>query len=271
MIDKRFFYSSVTLWLFLVSQSVLAVEIKEIGEPVAPSNVSTTSAPAQPARTTTSQSTRPSSTKNLNSALVEMARRQQELQLEVERLRGENEELNHTIEGLLGRMRDMYGDLDRRIQDVEKRAMAAPSQQSAPVTASNAVAGDAVAERKAYERAFNMLRSKRYEQATKAFQRFLQTYPSSEFADNAQYWVGEGYYVTRDFNNASKSFQALINKYPESSKLADAHLKLGFTQYELSQYGDAKKSLNIVLKRHGKTTAARLAKERLDRMKKEGR
>ena len=276
------FSSSIVLWLLFSSQGAFAVEIEEIGQ-------SSSAASKAASATNSAASTRnaPAPTKQLSveqrlsrmeravnsTVLIDLARQQQELQMEVERLRGENEELIHTLEGMQTRLRDMYRDLDQRIQGVEKRAAtAAPAvAPGGAVTEPTPVAGDAVAERKAYERAFKMLREKRYKQAIQAFQRFLKVYPASDFADNAQYWIGEGHYVTRDFKAAASSFSSLLTAYPQSSKVADAHLKLGFSQYELKQYKEARNSLNTVIQHHAKSTAARLAKERLTRMDKEGR
>ncbi len=253
------------------AQGAVAVEIQEIGEPSVVRSDAPRTAPqrqvqAQPKVTRVESSER---TPRSSSVLVSIARQQQELQLEVERLRSENEELNHTIEGLQRRLRSMYSDLDRRIQEIEKRGAAPAVTTTAMVQ--QAGAGDSLAESKAYEHAFNLLRNKRYAPAIKAFDRFLQTYPDSEFADNAQYWIGEGYYVMRDFKAAIKSFSRLIASHPESAKVADAYLKLGFSQYEMADYANARKSLELVTQRYAKTTAARLAKERLDRMSKEGR
>jgi len=276
MTANRFSILVALPWLLLSSQGIVAVEIHEIGDSsrVAPSSskvtTTTSTKPAvqtqpQARQATTRQVAPVSSAPKGNTVLINIARQQQELQREVERLRSDNEELNHTIEGLQSRLRSMYSDLDRRIQEIEKRGVA-----PAAAAAVSPVAGDSLAESKAYEHAFNLLRNKRYEPAIKAFDRFLKTYPNSEFADNAQYWIGEGYYVTRDFKAAAKSFNQLISTHPKSAKIADAHLKLGFSHYEMAEYKSARKSLGVVTKQHGKTTAARLAKERLDRMTKEG-
>lgn len=288
MTDRFYLNSGLIFWLLLSSQSVLAVEIREIGQtPESPSSPKVTpsvspqvpansqgSPTASPLQNLTTQQRLERLERAVNSAvLVEMARRQQELQLEVERLRSENEELAHSLEGMQTRLRNMYRELDQSLQRLEARGVAPATTGSASVstTPSSTIAGNAVAQRKAYQRALKMLREKRYDQAVQAFQNFLKVYPQSEFADNAQYWIGEGYYVDKKYKLAVESFSSLIKNYPQSGKLADAYLKLGFTQYELKQYAEARKSLNIVLKDYAKSTGAvRLAKERLQLMDKEG-
>ena len=125
-------------------------------------------------------------------------------------------------------------------------------------------------ERAAYQAAFDMLKEGRYKAANTAFNSFLQRYPQSSYAGNAQYWLGESNYVTRQFQQAVMEFQTVLKKYPTSNKVADAMLKLGYTHYELHEFDKATSQLQDLLKAYPKSTAARLAGKRLDRMKKEG-
>ena len=73
-----------------------------------------------------------------------------------------------------------------------------------------------------------------------AFKQFLQSYPQSSLADSAQYWLGESYYVTRDFQSAAASFQTVLDRWPDSRKAPDALLKLGYTQAELGRTAQAR-------------------------------
>ena len=122
----------------------------------------------------------------------------------------------------------------------------------------------------AYQQAFALLKEARYEKAITAFQDYLARYPAGVRADNAQYWLGEAYYVTRQFKEAQQAFQALVDNMPTSAKRPDALLKIGFVHYELGQWDDARQSLNEVAKTFPNTPAAKLADNRLQRMKKEG-
>lgn len=125
-------------------------------------------------------------------------------------------------------------------------------------------------ERKDYQKAFDLLKEGRYNKAKTAFKEFLIKYPTSSYAGNAQYWSGEANYVTRQFATAMQEFRQVITKYPASNKVPDAMLKLGYTFYETRQMDNAKQILTELVKRFAKSTAARLAKKRLKRMKREG-
>lgn len=226
-----------------------------------------------------------------NQALLDMLRRMEELQLEVQTLRAQVEELSHGLEGMQSRQRDIYLDVDRRIQQIENRGGPAAastdgSQSGAPLGGSAASGGefgiggglaatappaaDAASARAAYEQAFGALREGRYEQAISGFEGFVATYPQSEYAGNAQYWLGEANYVTRRFERAIQEFNKLITNYPDSAKVPDAHLKIGFTYYEMGKWAEARRALTEVQRRHSNSAAARLAAERLSRMTQEG-
>lgn len=129
---------------------------------------------------------------------------------------------------------------------------------------------DPAQEKAAYDAAFNELKNGRYAAAARSFSAFVQSYPSSEFSDNAQYWLGEAYYVTGNYRIALESFQNLLNRYPDSTKVSDALLKIGYAQYELKEWAAAEHALKDVVETYPGTTVARLAEGRLRAMRLEG-
>ncbi len=102
-----------------------------------------------------------------------------------------------------------------------------------------------------------------------AFKQFIASYPNGTYADNAYYWLGETYYVTREFDQAQAAFRELTTRFPQSTKLADSRLKLGYIYYEKQDWKAARNELEGVVKDWPASTAARLANERLARMKQE--
>lgn len=228
-------------------------------------------------------------------SLVDMLTQVGELQRQVQQLRGDIEVQNHTLESLQKRQRDLYLDIDRRLHRLEAGGVeapaamtgggAAPAPAAAPATAPAAAPAAAVPpaaavatapalnpaeQRKAYDQALDMLKEGRYGDAATAFQDFLQKYPDSSYADNAQYWLGEVYYVTREFPKALAEFDKVLKNYSGSAKAADALLKQGYIQYELKDWAKARTLLGEVVKNYPGSTSARLAQERLDRLKQEG-
>lgn len=220
-----------------------------------------------------------------NQNMLEAFNQLQNLQREIETLRGDLEVLSHDISLMKQRQKDLYQDLDTRIQAVETAAKSTALPGSAFSTDRDAAgsllqdggvpSGESlvapVREQEAYQLALTLLKDGKYAEAVQQFQILLISYPQGDYADNAQYWMGEAHYVMKDFKSAIVEFAKVIKKYPNSSKLADSHLKIGFSYYELEDWKNAKLSLETVLKQFPSTTAARLAERRLQQMKIEGR
>jgi len=129
---------------------------------------------------------------------------------------------------------------------------------------------DPVVEKRDYDEAFDALKGGRYSESSRLFAGFLDRYPSSEYSDNAQYWLAESYYATRNYRVALDAFQGLINNYPDSPKVPDARLKLGFTYVSLKDWTAAERSLQSVVEAYPDTTVSRLAANRLRTMRIEG-
>jgi tol-pal system protein YbgF len=121
-----------------------------------------------------------------------------------------------------------------------------------------------------YDRAFRALRETRYADSAEGFSEFLDQFPQSAYAPNAQYWLAETYYVTRDFDTALRFFNQLLERYPGSNKQGDALLKIGFSHFELRQWNEARAALEQVRSQHPNTTLARLAESRLRDMRLAG-
>jgi tol-pal system protein YbgF len=202
-----------------------------------------------------------------NQSLVDLAQRLDRLQGEVRELRGEVELLENQSEGGKNQQRSLYVDLDRRLAALEGGA---PSTASAGATAATSptppVAAAPGNEQRSYDQSFDALKAADYPKAIGGFRQFLGTYPQSALASNAQYWLGEAYYVTRDYGNAAAAFQKVVNDWPDARKAPDALVKLGFTQFEQKRFDVARTTLAEVGVRYPGTDAARLAAERLKRI-----
>jgi tol-pal system protein YbgF len=90
-----------------------------------------------------------------------------------------------------------------------------------------------------YNYAFGLLRQANYPAAEQALRAFIQRYPNDQLTGNAQYWLGETYYVRKDYNNAAAVFAEGYQKYPKGGKAADNLMKLGMSLAQLGQKADA--------------------------------
>lgn len=126
-------------------------------------------------------------------------------------------------------------------------AGAAPVQLTPPGTAATAVAPAAAASVKLpagttkaqYEYAFEFVKKQEYASAETALRQFVTTNPNDDLAGNAQYWLGETYYVRGSYPEAAQQFLTGYQKYPKSPKAPDNLLKLGLS---LANTGKAKEA-----------------------------
>lgn len=215
-------------------------------------------------------------------AAAELLSEIQELKSQLRELRGQIEVQGHQIEQMRNGQRQSLADIDRRVRELERRAATggsatpaagpgAATPAPAPVTA---VAAPALppteAEQSEYDAAFALMKQGLYGKAAAHFHEFIAQHPKSALADNAQYWIGEAAYVTRDFRTALEEFSKVVKNYPGSPKVPDAMLKIGYTHYELAAYDRARQALNEVIARYPNTAVAKSAQLRLERMAKEG-
>ncbi|MFQ5697947.1 MAG: tol-pal system protein YbgF [Myxococcota bacterium] len=93
----------------------------------------------------------------------------------------------------------------------------------------------AAAEVADYEAAFRLYRAADYRAAIDRFEAFLQNHPSSDYADNALFWVGECWFKLGDFEQAVLKFDEVGRKYPDGNKVPDARYRQGIALLEIGK------------------------------------
>ena len=216
-----------------------------------------------------------------------------QLQREIQRLNGTNEELNHKIDQMQQRQREQYLDLDQRITEIQQQPAISqtPAVDNSPPMDNESIdaeladsasqsnttdqadgAVDTLAPvavesgEAAYQAALQDLRGGRYQEALTALGAFPQSYPNSTYLPNVYYWQGEAHYVLREFDKAIVAFEKVLSSYPDSNKVSDALLKRGFSEFETGDASKAEATLNQVIQQYPDTSASRLAQVRLDRI-----
>jgi len=80
-----------------------------------------------------------------------------------------------------------------------------------------------------------MLNDQNFTGAENALKAFIKDHPEHELTSNAHYWLGETYYVRKDFKQAAFAFAESYQRFPRSSKAPDNLLKLGMALGQLGQ------------------------------------
>lgn len=175
-----------------------------------------------------------------------MDERMNSIEGSIRQLNNRLDEQDYAVSQLKQQFEMFKGDAEVRFQELSQKAAAqpaptaaatqAPSQTSNDVavisnTGANNTSHDLPSDNPAalYDTAFQALREQKYDRAETAFKDFVSRYPNDALAGNAQYWLGETYYVRGNYQESAKIFAMGFQKYPKSSKAPDNLLKLGLS------------------------------------------
>ena len=108
------------------------------------------------------------------------------------------------------------------------------------------------------------MKTARYDEAVAALRAFVAKHAHHDYADNAQYWIGEAFYAQKDYARALTEFRAVIEVYPRGNKVPDALLKVGYCYLAMGQGEKARAVLEQVVNLYPKSEPAALAAKRLE-------
>ena len=159
-----------------------------------------------------------------------------ELEQLVTQMTGQFEELTYQVAQTQADLKKINADIDFRFSEMQ----AMKNEPTEIETIQNIPQPEKPKDAKsAYNAAYDLLKQLKYEQAEIALKDFLATYPNDELAGNAQYWLGETYYVRHQYEQAAVAFANGFKNYKKSSKAADNLLKLGLTMQQLDKKKEA--------------------------------
>jgi tol-pal system protein YbgF len=118
-----------------------------------------------------------------------------------------------------------------------------------------------------YDKAFQLFRGGKFEAARVEFNSYLKRYPKTDLADNAQFWLGECYYSEKRYQEAIAAYEKTIKDYPTSDKVSSAMLKQGMAFVELGDKTAGKILLKKVIKGYPQSNQAKIARNKLTRIK----
>ena len=193
-----------------------------------------------------------------------------EIQQELNELRGITELHSHKLSQILNRQRELYQELDRRVSEALKPENQIPASIAAtnPSGMTEQNYSNNLTENQAYDLAVNMvLKEKRYDQAIPAFRKFNEQYPQSTYAANAHYWLGQLLFNKGELSEAKIEFRTVVEQYKESSKRSDAMLKLAMAEQKQNNTSKATTLYQQLISAYPNSSAAKLAQPRLDSLK----
>lgn len=200
---------------------------------------------------------------------------------EMQRLSGKLEENRYIMENkrtdpakwdarlaaLEKKMDSLYRQLDLKPQTE------ALEQPAAPGTGTNQTAISGVSERETrpdrpentlYDETLALYREGRYEEALLGFKNFVQRFPQSDLADNAQFWIGECYMSMNQYEQAIHAFHEVEIRYPKGNKVPNAMLKQAMAFLKVKDAIAAKIVLKKLIKNYPDSAEGRIAAAKLE-------
>jgi tol-pal system protein YbgF len=195
--------------------------------------------------------------KSDKSATLDILNQHEQTMQEIARLRGQIEVLANQVATAQKQQKDLYADIDVRLKKLEPQQQTIDGRQTEVMPT----------EKKTYDTAMDLFKTGDYKGAADALQDFVKRFPSSAYAANAQYWLGNAYYAQRDYKNAIAAQEVVTTTYKDSAKAPDALLNIASSYTELKDKKNAKKALQQLVKNFPESSAAQAAKDRLAALK----
>jgi tol-pal system protein YbgF len=195
--------------------------------------------------------------KSDKAAALDMLNQHEQTMQEIARLRGQLEVLANQVAISEKHQKDFYADLDTRLKKLEPRAEVIDGRQTEVMPT----------EKQAYDSAMDLFKTGDYKGAASALQDFVKRFPSSGYAANAQYWLGNSYFAQRDYKNAIAAQEVVATTYRDSAKAPDAMLNIASSYIELKDKKSAKKAFQQLITKFPDSSAAQAAKDRLAALK----
>jgi tol-pal system protein YbgF len=99
-----------------------------------------------------------------------------------------------------------------------------------------------------YNYAFKLLQQRDYTGAEAALREFVNLHPKEPLAGNAMYWMGETFYVRKNYPEAARIFLDAYQRFPKGNKAPDNLFKLGRSLAEIGENSSACTTYSELLK-----------------------
>ena len=162
-------------------------------------------------------------------------------------------------------------------QEVEALRMAIPPMGMAmtelevdpetgePIMPAAAPVNPGVSPRRLYDTAYADYTTGQWALSIQGFEAYISSFPQSELADDAQFFIGQNYYADGQFPEAAEAFEQVEFSYPTGDVVPEALYKRGLTLERLGEAGLARDAFELVVQQYPDDNMANLAQQALDR------
>ncbi len=137
---------------------------------------------------------------------------------------------------------------------------------AAPPVAAAAPLNPGMSPQRMYDTAWADYTNGQWALSIQGFEAYIRTYPRSELADDAQFYIGQTYYADGAFQDAVEAFDDVLLHYPDGDIVPDASYKRGLALDRLGYADRARQAFELVVTNYPDSTMATLAQQALDRL-----
>jgi TolA-binding protein len=190
------------------------------------------------------------------------------------RILAELAELHSAVTRLVAESRrqdDHLAGLERRLKELAERRPAAgdvppgfaPSGIGAAAPSSAPAPGTMASAADLYASGMARFRNRDYDTAILVLSELVSNYPTHPLRESAQVTVADIYYAQKDYRGAVAELERLLDAVPKGAKTPEVWVKIGLSRRHLGDEAGARKAWERVIADHGKTDAARQARDLL--------
>jgi tol-pal system protein YbgF len=194
----------------------------------------------------------------------------QNLQKEIQELRGRLDMQAHSLQTIEERLRMQTPNSEQTLpitpasNPPAKKILPESSDIIKDPAAKNMPSNHSLPDEEAYQSAIQQIKGKNYPSAIKNLKAYLLKFPSGRYVSNTHYWLGELYLLRNNQAQAIKEFNIIVNQYPQNQRMKETLLKLGTLYYDQGNKKKGREFLARVQRDYPSTVAAKLASEKLD-------
>lgn len=175
-----------------------------------------------------------------------------------------SEELGRELQVRLDAMALSLEKMETKVNYIEQYLNLEPERAQVPLPSSTAVAETKkLSDADLYTSSKQAFDQGDFEAARKGFHKIITDFPTSQHADNAQFWIGEIYYREKWYEKAILEYQKVIENYPKGNKVPASLLKQGFAFLSLGDKANARLILNELAKKYPDTNEGKIAVQKL--------
>jgi TolA-binding protein len=199
--------------------------------------------------------------KVLDDATRLLKRNSADLGADVDQLRNDVRIANGLVSAINNQMAEMKAALEAQKKDTEARLAALEGRA---VEAARPTTASADELWKLGSAAFE---AQRFNDSLEMFKRLLQSFPTHDRADDAQYFRGQSYTNLKDWDSAIREYQRLFDKYPDSPLADDGLYFAALAAETLKNCSEARTYLGLVKQKFPKSNVTKISEDADKRIK----